>query len=77
MSSGAAMDDLHGKQLEQQLRDVEHRLVRDHGDVPVKAVHDWVQQEQARFANARVHSFISVLVERAVRSKLRQRVPVR
>jgi hypothetical protein len=45
-------------------------LVRDHGDVPVKAVHDWVQQEQARFANARVHSFIPVLVERAVRSKV-------
>jgi hypothetical protein len=70
------MDDLHGKQLEQQLRELGDRLVRDHGDVPATTVHDWVQQEQARFANARVHSFIPVLVERAVRSKLRQRVAV-
>ena len=76
MSSGPAMDDFHGRQLEQQLRELEDRLVRDYGDVPAMTVHDWVQREQARFASARVHSFIPVLVERAVRAKLRQRVPV-
>jgi hypothetical protein len=65
------MDELHGEQLAQQLRDLERRLVHDHENLSAKAVHECVERERARFANARIFGFIPVLVERAVRPKLR------
>jgi hypothetical protein len=72
MSNAVTMDELHGEQLDQQLRDLEQRLARDHTNLSAKVVHECVEQERARFAGARIFSYIPVLVERAVRSKLRR-----
>jgi hypothetical protein len=72
MSNAVTIDELHGEQVGQQLRDLERRLARDHANLSAKAVHECVEQECARFAGARIFSYIPVLVERAVRPKLRR-----
>jgi len=72
MPDSVTMDDLHGEQLGQQLRALENKLARDHADVPAEKVHECVERERARFAGARILSFIPMLVERAVRPQLRR-----
>jgi hypothetical protein len=71
MATETTMDQLHREQLGQQIRDLEARLAHDYVDVSKTTVRDCVAQELSRFAQARVLSFIPVLVERAVRPKLR------
>ncbi|MBK1783392.1 three-helix bundle dimerization domain-containing protein [Prauserella cavernicola] len=57
--------------VDQQVRDLEARLVREQDRVPAGVVHTWVERALARFAQARVHTFVPILVERAVRAELR------
>lgn len=54
-----------------EIRHLESGLVLEKPTVPPAVIHDWVEREHARFANARVRSFVPILVERAVRARLR------
>ena len=58
-----------------QLREVRERLVRDAASVGVdeQLVHAAVQEAAAALARVPVQSFVGVLVERAVRERLRLR----
>ncbi len=64
---------VHGEDLQvsAQLRDVESRLVSlyaaEDGEERVRQV---VAANRARFADARVRTFVPILVERAVRAEL-------
>jgi hypothetical protein len=53
--------------LDDQMRLLEARLVREHHELPPQTVHDRVEHARARFADARVRTFVPILVERAVR----------
>nr|WP_245959846.1 HD domain-containing protein [Prauserella flavalba] len=66
---------LRQSQVEQQIRDLEARLVREQDRVPAQVVHDWVERARARFARARVLTFVPILVERAVRAEFRAVAP--
>ncbi|MFD2398318.1 three-helix bundle dimerization domain-containing protein [Prauserella oleivorans] len=57
--------------LDQQIQALETRLAREQRRVPASVIHDRVRQERARFANARVLTFVPILVERAVRAGIR------
>ena len=71
MSTTVTMDTLHGEQLAQQLWALETRLVRDHEELSAETIHDCIERERARFSHARILSYVPVLVERAVRPKLK------
>ncbi|HEX3786303.1 MAG TPA: hypothetical protein VHW44_00450 [Pseudonocardiaceae bacterium] len=72
MTSDASLDKLTGRpeNLEGQLDAVTSRLARDYTSVSPRTVRSFVRDESDRFADARVHAFIPVLVERAVRDRL-------
>ncbi|WAL63228.1 hypothetical protein ORV05_19560 [Amycolatopsis cynarae] len=55
--------------LDAQFHAVERRLVRELR-LPAEKVHELVAAERARFADARVQTFVPILVERAVRTHL-------
>jgi hypothetical protein len=57
-------------QLRSQLDELTGRLARDYADVETDTVRSYVRAESDRFVDARVRSFIPVLVERAVRDRL-------
>lgn len=58
--------------MEQQVASVEQRLVHEFdGRVSAEAVRALVQQTFAVYAEARVQSFVPVLVSRTVREQLR------
>lgn len=59
------------QQVDQHLRDLELRLVREHDHVPAAVLHEWIHDVRANFAGARVNSFVPILVERRVRARLR------
>lgn len=59
-------------QVQDQLHNVADRLIERYAQLPADAVQSHVDEESARFADARVRAFIPVLVERAVRSRLDQ-----
>jgi putative nucleotidyltransferase with HDIG domain len=56
------------RQVEDQVRRLESRLVREHDQVPPSLVHEWVERARGRLAGATVQEFVSLLVERAVRA---------
>ena len=53
-----------------QFAQLEDRLVADYGPDRRDTVRALVAQERGRFADARVHVFVPILVERSVRSWL-------
>jgi hypothetical protein len=58
------------EQLDLHFAQLEDRLDRDYSGVPLARLHDLVDHERARFAGARIHAFVPILVERAVRTAL-------
>jgi hypothetical protein len=61
---------LASEQLTMQLAEVEDRLTHDYDEVGTLSVHNLVERERARFADARIHVYVPILVERAVRTSL-------
>lgn len=57
--------------VDDRIRRLESRLVREHEEVPPSLVHEWVERANARFSGARVRDFVPLLVERAVRASAR------
>ncbi|HEY0641179.1 MAG TPA: hypothetical protein VGD67_26405 [Pseudonocardiaceae bacterium] len=58
------------EQLDEQLDRVERRITEEHPEVGADTVHDYVRVERERFADATVHVFLPILIERAVRERL-------
>jgi hypothetical protein len=56
--------------IEAQLEEVEERLVQTYGASVADEVHEQVQEQKDRFADARVTAFVPILIERAVRENL-------
>ena len=59
--------------INQQLEEVERRLVTyftEHHEVPEGRIRSTVEAVRARFVNARVRTYLPILVERAARSEL-------
>ncbi|MFJ9782350.1 three-helix bundle dimerization domain-containing protein [Amycolatopsis sp. NPDC101161] len=61
------LDTIASEQLDLQLDIVEDRLRQDYTGVEV---HSLVERERHRFDDARIHAFVPILVERAVRESL-------
>jgi hypothetical protein len=53
-----------------QFAELEARLVDEYGSDRRALVHRTVEEERDRFTDARVHTFVPILVERSVRSRL-------
>jgi len=53
-----------------QIDQVRERLIADHPTVAPDAVREYVEDERKQFADAAVHVFVPILVERAVRERL-------
>ncbi|MEA5360129.1 hypothetical protein VA596_11325 [Amycolatopsis sp., V23-08] len=68
--STPTLDTIASEQLDLQLSVVEDRLAHDYTAVSSSSVHNLVQRERSRFADARIHVFVPILVERAVRATL-------
>ncbi|HEX4250138.1 MAG TPA: hypothetical protein VH008_31360 [Pseudonocardia sp.] len=66
------LESLEERQVEQQLADVETRLVAHYADQGVNEgrVRAIVEQVRSRFADARIRTFVPILVERAARQEL-------
>jgi hypothetical protein len=64
------LDAMASEQVNAQFVQLEGRLTRDYAAVGAPSVHDLVERERARFADARIHVFVPILVERAVRAVL-------
>jgi hypothetical protein len=66
------LESLEERQVEQQLADLESRLVAQYADQGVNEgrVRAIVEQVRSRFVNARVRTFVPILVERAARQEL-------
>ena len=58
-------------QVQSQLDDLTTRLAHDYRNTAPETVRTYVRNESARFSDARVQAFVPVLVERAVRNRLR------
>jgi hypothetical protein len=68
--SAHTLDAMASEQVDTQFEQLEDRLTRDYGGVAPASVHDLVERERSRFADARIHVFVPILVERAVRATL-------
>ncbi|WP_410612414.1 three-helix bundle dimerization domain-containing protein [Amycolatopsis sp. lyj-109] len=66
----STLDTMASEQLETHLAQLEERLERDYANVARTRLHTMVDRERARFAGARIHVFVPILVERAVRAAL-------
>ncbi|WP_329045434.1 hypothetical protein OG738_28440 [Amycolatopsis sp. NBC_01488] len=64
------LDTIASEQLDLQLHVVEDRLRQDYTGLDRGSVHSLVEQERQRFGEARIHAFVPILVERAVRASL-------
>lgn len=62
----------HERQIETQLNDLEARLRHEYGDRPGGGdkVHDVLVALRDRYADARIRTFLPILIERAARTKL-------
>jgi hypothetical protein len=61
------------RQVAQQLRDAEARLMADYAEragMAAERVEQVISSVRARFADARIRSFLPILVERAARREL-------
>lgn len=70
MTDEPTLDSIATSTLDVQLGELESRLVHDYGTERPPTVHALVEQERARFANARIHAFVPILMERSIRSRL-------
>lgn len=71
MPESRTIDDLgSAAQLDGQLSELEERLVGEYRSVDAEVVRRHVHDEREQFADARVHVFVPILVERAVRARL-------
>ncbi|WP_410592834.1 three-helix bundle dimerization domain-containing protein [Amycolatopsis sp. lyj-23] len=66
----STLDTMASEQLDTHLAQLEDRLGRDYANVARTRLHAMVDRERARFAGARIHAFVPILVERAVRAAL-------
>jgi len=69
MSASHSMNDL-AEQVSTQLHQMEARLVDDYGPAREADIHAAVQEEHDRFREAKVTTFVPILIERHVRSRL-------
>ncbi|CAM3316353.1 HD domain-containing protein [Kibdelosporangium persicum] len=60
------------RHVDEQIRRLESRLVREHDKVPPSLVHEWIERARARLGGAPVQDFVPLLVERAVRTSARE-----
>lgn len=68
--STQTLETMAGEQLDGQLAQLEERLTHDHPALAPGAIHELVERERTRFADAHVRAFVPILVERAVRTSL-------
>ncbi|RSM47110.1 hypothetical protein DMA12_09880 [Amycolatopsis balhimycina DSM 5908] len=68
--STPTLDTMASEQLDLHFAQLEDRLDQDYSEVTRARLHDLVGHERARFAGARIHAFVPILVERAVRVAL-------
>jgi hypothetical protein len=68
--SNPTLDTMASEQPDTHFDQLEDRLSHDYTGVARDRLHHLVHQERARFAGARVHAFVPILVERAVRTTL-------
>jgi hypothetical protein len=66
----STLDTMASEQLDIHLAQLEDRLGQDYRNVTRTRLHALVDRERARFAGARIHAFVPILVERAVRAAL-------
>ncbi|OXM64231.1 three-helix bundle dimerization domain-containing protein [Amycolatopsis vastitatis] len=66
----STLDTMASEQLDTHLAQLEDRLGQDYANVTRIRLHAMVDRERARFAGARIHAFVPILVERAVRAAL-------
>ncbi|MEV4049956.1 hypothetical protein AB0J55_02110 [Amycolatopsis sp. NPDC049688] len=66
----STLDTMATEQLDTHLAQLEDRLGKDYANVTRSRLHAMVDRERARFAGARIHAFVPILVERAVRAAL-------
>jgi hypothetical protein len=66
----STLDTMASEQLDTHLAQLEDRLGRDYAGVTRSRLHAMVDRERARFTGARIHAFVPILVERAVRAAL-------
>jgi hypothetical protein len=57
--------------VDEQIRRLEARLLLEQDEVPPTVLRGWVERARPRFADARVVSFVPILVERLVRAQLK------
>ncbi|HEU5469283.1 MAG TPA: hypothetical protein VFV67_01420 [Actinophytocola sp.] len=70
MADAPSLDSMAEAAQDTQFAQLEARLVDDYGQNRRAAVHSLVDQERHRFSDARVHTFVPILVERSVRARL-------
>jgi hypothetical protein len=63
----ATLDSLTREDVNKQLAALKSKLVGEYGDIRVGQL---VDQESMRFAQARVRTFLPILIERSVRARL-------
>ena len=66
----STLDTMASEALDAHFAQLEDRLGHDYANIARPRLHDLVDHERARFAGARVHAFVPILVERAVRATL-------
>lgn len=62
------MDRLAGGELDRQVDVLKARLTEEFG--PDRGVGQVLDEERTRFAGARIHSFLPILIERSARARL-------
>jgi hypothetical protein len=70
MTDAPTLDTMATAALGTQFAELETRLVKEYGSEGEEVVRRVVSEERDRFAGARVHAFVPILVERSVRSRL-------
>ncbi|WP_284748226.1 three-helix bundle dimerization domain-containing protein [Amycolatopsis sp. RTGN1] len=68
--STPTLDTMASEQLDTQLTQLKDRLTHDFAGLAPARVHDLVNNGRTRFAEARIHAFVPILIERAVRTTL-------
>lgn len=58
-------------QVDDRIRRLESRLVREFHDVPPSIVHEWIERARARFGGARLQDYVPLFVAREVRASAR------
>jgi hypothetical protein len=77
-ASGSSLESLEEQQVGQHLRDMEDRLVTEYAsqpDIGEDRVRHALGRVRERFADARIHAFLPILVERAAREELNASPP--